>query len=113
MEHENHSSLIPVEPAGATPSAKDHLNAEIYGEASKANFLEGLKLLRYSGVPGDVDLIAELPEEVCEAIMTDGVQYLLGQIRDARAGADDEPRVRYGLRDRPRRGTGRKCPICV
>jgi hypothetical protein len=72
-----------VEPAGATP--QDALYAELPGEASRGNFLEGLKLIAYPGVPRDAELLADLSEEVCADIRRDGVQNLLSRIRDARA----------------------------
>ena len=72
-----------TEPAGMT-SAKDALYREIPGEASRANFLDGLKLIEYPGVPEGAEQLVDLPEETCAQIIADGANDLMTKIRDKR-----------------------------
>lgn len=76
-----------TEPAGATSptaAAKDALYNELKSEARRGNFLDGLKLIGYPGVPADAEQLGELSDETCAAIMAQGVKDLMEQIRDKR-----------------------------
>ena len=49
-----------------------------------ADFVAGLKLIEFPGVQSDVELLEELSEETCEAILRRGPEDIMRDVRDAR-----------------------------
>ena len=71
-----------VQEASAAPSAKDTLFAEFIEEESRADFLKGLRKINYPGIPAKATQLSELPEELCEQILRDGVEELWAKSSD-------------------------------
>lgn len=58
-------------------------------QINQTEFIEGLKLIKFADVPADAELVHELTDEVCEAILTMG----LSQIRNEISAAKDWDKV--------------------
>ena len=67
-------------------NACQRLYAEVHEwtTSDPADFVAGLKLIEFPGIQSDAELLSELSEETCEAILRRGVKEIVGQIRDAR-----------------------------
>jgi len=53
-------------------------------QINQTEFIEGLKLIEFEGVPADAEIIHELSDEVCETIWVIGLSQILEEIRDER-----------------------------
>jgi hypothetical protein len=74
----------PQEPITESPQQEGLRAALRECNYDESDFLAGLKLIEFSGVQSDVELIEELSEKTCQAILETGVEGLMGDIRDYR-----------------------------
>jgi hypothetical protein len=77
------------QPAAKEPSVSQQaLYAELKSDAVRGNFLEGLKQIDFPGVPADAEVLSELDDATCTAILERGVAKLFEEIRDHRWSKD-------------------------
>jgi hypothetical protein len=65
-------------------TAKDILFQDLKSDTVRANFIEGLKLIEFPGVPADAEIIHELSDITSQAILDEGIDNVFARIRDAR-----------------------------
>jgi phage recombination protein Bet len=66
-------------------SAQDRLYTEVHQYTTHPNeFVTDLKLIKFPGVQSDAELLSELSEETCQAILAEGVKNILTRIVDER-----------------------------
>jgi hypothetical protein len=70
--------------AAADKTAKDILFQQLKSDTTRANFLEGLKLIEFPGVPADAEIIHELTDAAAQAILDEGIDEIFERIRDER-----------------------------
>ena len=59
-------------------------NALSQEQINQTNFIEGLKLINYQGLAEDTELVHELSDETCEAILSKGLSQIMDEIHAAR-----------------------------
>jgi phage recombination protein Bet len=87
------------EPPQAPPQAKEKVKTakkasespqtRLFGrltqeQINQTEFIEGLKLIKFEGVPDDAELVHELSEEVCETVLTMGLSQIRNEIQAAK-----------------------------
>jgi len=75
--------------AAAKAKAADSPQTRLFGrltqeQINQTNFIEGLKLINYQGLAEDTELVHELSDETCEAILSQGLSQIMGEIQAAR-----------------------------
>lgn len=70
--------------ASETKRAKDILYENLSSDTVRGNFIEGLKLIKFPGVPADAELLSELTDITAQAILDEGIDNVFERIRDVR-----------------------------
>jgi hypothetical protein len=86
------SPQAPTQPKEKVKVAKKVAEApqtRLFGKLSQdqinqTEFIKGLKLIRFEGVPADAELVHELSDELCETILSMGLSQIMEEIRVAR-----------------------------
>ena len=55
---------------------------------NQTTFVEDLKVIKFAGVAADAELVHELSDETCEAILNRGLSQILEDIADAKLWED-------------------------
>ena len=79
----------PKEKVKMTKKVAEAPQTRLFGQLSQAqinqtDFIEGLKLINYQGLAEDTELVHELSNETCEAILTMGLSQIMDEIQAAR-----------------------------
>jgi hypothetical protein len=53
-------------------------------QINQTEFIEGLRLINFEGVPADAELVHELSDEICETILSMGLSQIMNEIRAGR-----------------------------
>ena len=76
---------IPSKPKKSQESPQTRLFGKLTQEQiNQTEFIEGLKLINYQGLAEDTELVHELSDETCEAILSQGLSQIMDEIQAAR-----------------------------